>query len=247
MTKRLEGKVAIITGAARGMGKAFSLAMAREGANIVATDINDVTETISAAKDLGVNALAVKANVAIEEDTQRMAEEVISEFGKIDILVNNAGIFPMKAIDDMTFVDWKQVTSVNLDGVFLCTKAVVPHMKKQQYGRIINMSSSSFMAGVPNFSHYVATKGAVIGMARSLASELGKDGITVNCVAPGLTATEGGKELPQELWDAVLSAQSIPRNENQEDVVGAIVFLASDEASFITGQTLCVDGGLSKH
>jgi len=246
--RRLEGKIAIVTGAARGVGRAFSLGMAEEGANVVAVDIEGASKTVSAVEGLGRKALALRLDISKEEDTIKMAREAIDVFGKIDILVNNAGVMALQPFSRMTFADWKKITSVNIDGVFLCIKSVVPYMKKQKYGRIINISSDVFLLGTPYLVHYVASKGAVIGITRGLAPEVGTHGITINCIAPGLVETEGIKEMPkvEPFWDMAISVQAIKRREKPEDLVGTAVFLASDDASFMTGQTLCVDGGLAR-
>lgn len=247
MTKRLEGRVAIITGAARGIGRAYSLGMAREGAHIVAVDLLDLSGTKSAVEELGVKALALKADISVEEETLRMVKEAMDSFGRIDILMNNAALSPEQPLDEITFADWRKVLSVDVDGVFLCAKAVIPHMKRQRYGRIINISSSTVFMSFPNLLHYITAKAGVIGMTRALATELGDYGITVNAISPGLTQTERTVTVPDEIWGMQVAMQSIKRREEPEDLVGAAIFLASDEAAFITGQTLSVCGGFVKH
>jgi NAD(P)-dependent dehydrogenase (short-subunit alcohol dehydrogenase family) len=247
MTKRLEGRVAIITGAARGIGRAYSLGMAREGAHIVAVDLLDLSGTKSAVEELGVKALALKADVSVEEETLQMVKEAVDAFGRIDILMNNAALSPEQPLDEITFADWRKVLSVDIDGVFLCSKAVIPQMKKQRYGRIINISSSTVFMSFPNLLHYITAKAGVIGMTRALATELGDFGITVNAISPGLTQTERTATVPNEIWEMQVAMQSIKRREEPEDLVGAAIFLASDEAAFITGQTLSVCGGFVKH
>ncbi|HKZ79383.1 MAG TPA: 3-oxoacyl-ACP reductase family protein [Pyrinomonadaceae bacterium] len=246
MTKRLEGKVAIVTGAARGIGRAYCLAMAREGAHIVAVDLLETAPTKSAVERFGVKALALKADVSLEEDTLRMAQETIAAFGRIDILISNAAISPEQPLDEITFADWRKVLSVDLDGVFLCAKAVIPQMKKQKSGRIINIASSTVFMSFPNLTHYITAKAGVIGMTRALATELGDYGILVNAISPGLTQTERTVTVPDEIWAMQVAMQSVKRREVPEDLVGTAVFLASDEAAFITGQTLSVCGGFVK-
>lgn len=248
MGKRLEGKVAIVTGAAAGMGKAFCIGLAKEGAKIVAADIRDVSGVQAAVAAVGGSAMGVRADVSVQADVERMVQETVAAFGRVDILINNAGIYPVQSLEEITLEDWRRVLAVNLDGVFFGVKAVVPHMKKQKYGRIVNISSTTFFMGVP-IVHYVAAKGGVIGITRALAGEVGEFGITVNCIAPGLTRTEGVEASPALLgmWDTLVAAQSIKRKETADDVVGAVTFLASDESAFITGQTLCVDGGWTRH
>ncbi|CAN5771165.1 3-oxoacyl-ACP reductase FabG [soil metagenome] len=246
MTKRLEGRVAIVTGAARGIGRAYCLAMAREGAHIVAVDVTDTASTKAAVEEHGVKALALRANVSLEEDTERMARETIDAFGRIDILVSNAALSPEQPLDEITFADWRKVLSVDLDGVFLCAKAVIPQMKKQKSGRIINIASSTVFMSFPNLTHYITAKAGVIGMTRALATELGDHGILVNAISPGLTQTERTATVPDEVWGMQVAMQSVKRREMPEDLVGAAVFLASDDSSFITGQTLSVCGGFVK-
>ena len=247
MTNRLEGRVAIITGAARGIGRAYSLGMAREGANIVAVDLLDASATASAAEALGVKALALELDVSVEEQTQRMAQETLETFGRIDILINNAAISPEQPFEEITFEDWRRVLSVDIDGVFLCAKAVVPQMKQQQSGRIINIASSTVFMSFPNLTHYITSKAGVIGLTRALATELGEHEITVNAISPGLTQTERTESVPDEIWNMQVAMQSIKRREMPEDLVGTAIFLASDEAAFITGQLLSVCGGFVKH
>ncbi len=246
--KKLEGKIAIITGAAKGIGKAIALGMAKEGANIVSVDIADSSDTISCAEALGVKAIAINTDVTDEAAVTRMVQEAMGEFDHIDILVNNAGIFPLQPIEEISFADWKKVQSVNLDSVFLCTKAVVPFMRKQKYGRIINMSSTAYFMGVSNYTHYLATKAGIIGITRSLAGEVGQDGITVNCIAPGLTDSDGvnGADV-SALFDVLVPMQCIQRREVPADLVGPAIFFASDDSAFVTGQTLCVDGGWTRN
>lgn len=252
MANQLAGKVAIVTGAARGLGRAFALGFAAQGADIVAVDVADPSATRVAAEQFGVRALAIMADVASEEQTQHMAQETVRAFGKIDILMNNAAIYALRPFEELSLAEWKNLMAVNVDGIFLCTKAVAPHMRQQKYGRIINISSGTFWAGTPGLAHYIASKGAVIGFTRAIASEFGNDGITVNCIAPGLIQTEGLQalgtpEVQEQMWGHILAAQAIKRRATPQDLVGAAVFFASDSSSFITGQTLCVDGALVKH
>jgi NAD(P)-dependent dehydrogenase (short-subunit alcohol dehydrogenase family) len=246
MAKRLEGKVAIVTGAGRGIGRAYCLAFAREGAHVVAVDVTDTTPTKAAVEEFGVKGLAVKADVSREEDTLRMARETIDAFGQIDVLISNAAISPEQPLEEITFADWRKVLSVDLDGVFLCAKAVVPQMKKQKSGRIINIASSTFFQSFPNLAHYITAKAGVIGLTRALATELGDYGILVNAISPGLTQTERTATVPDEIWAMQVAMQSVKRRESPEDLVGMAVFLASEDASFITGQTLSVCGGFVK-
>ncbi|CAI09411.1 (S)-1-Phenylethanol dehydrogenase [Aromatoleum aromaticum EbN1] len=249
MAKRLEGKVAIVTGAAAGIGRTFCVGLAGEGARVVAADLRDVTETLAEIKALDGTAMGVQMDVANPEDVARMVKQVTDIYGRVDILVNNAGIYPTSPIEQISLEDWRRVTAINLDGPFLCSKAVVPIMKLQRHGRIINMTSTTFFMGVPNFTHYVASKGGVIGLARGLAGEVGEFGITVNCIAPGLTNTPGVSGSPDILqtWDMLVEAQAVKRRQEPLDLLGPLLFLASDESAFVTGQTLCVDGGWTRH
>ena len=249
MAKRLEGKVAIVTGAAAGIGRTFCVGLAGEGARVVAADLRDVTETLAEIKALDGTAMGVQMDVANPEDVARMVKQATDIHGRVDILVNNAGIYPTSPIEQISLEDWRRVTAINLDGPFLCSKAVVPIMKLQRHGRIINMTSTTFFMGVPNFTHYVASKGGVIGLARGLAGEVGEFGITVNCIAPGLTNTPGVSASPDILqtWDMLGEAQAVKRRQEPLDLLGPLLFLASDESAFVTGQTLCVDGGWTRH
>ncbi len=249
MAKRLEGKVAIVTGAAAGIGRTFCVGLAGEGARVVAADLRDVTETLAEIKALDGTAMGVQMDVANPEDVARMVKQATDIHGRVDILVNNAGIYPTSPIEQISLEDWRRVTAINLDGPFLCSKAVVPIMKLQRHGRIINMTSTTFFMGVPNFTHYVASKGGVIGLARGLAGEVGEFGITVNCIAPGLTNTPGVSASPDILqtWDMLVEAQAVKRRQEPLDLLGPLLFLASDESAFVTGQTLCVDGGWTRH
>lgn len=246
MGERLKGEVAVVTGAASGIGQAFSVALAAEGASLVLADLRPALETEQRIKQLGGDALTVMCDVTSEADTQALGSAALDRFGKIDILINNAGIYPSANIDEMDLAFWNRVIGVNLTGTFLATRAVVPSMKKTGKGKIINISSSTFFAGAPGLSAYVATKGAVIGMARALARELGEHGIQVNCIAPGLTSTPGVEtEFTAEVRDGATMMQAIKRREVPEDMVGALLFLASSDSDFMTGQVMLVDGGFA--
>jgi len=250
---QLPDKVAIVTGAAQGIGRAYALGLAAEGARVVVVDILQGTDTVEAiTKDGGV-AVDIPTDVSDEASVNALAEAAAKQFGRIDILVNNAAVFvdvyPMKDFDEIPVEEWDKVMAVNLRGTFLCCKAVVPYMRKQQYGRIINISSSVFWRGLPGFLHYSTSKAGAIGLTRSLSHELGKDGITVNSVAPGYTQSEGvvrvqDEGIGQDPYE-VAAPQAIPRPQVPEDLVGTILFLASDASAFITGQTIVVDGGLA--
>lgn len=246
---KLKGKVAIVTGAAQGIGRAYALRLAGEGANVVIADILDGSGVLQEIKKREVEALALHTDVADEKSTEEMARETVDHFGRIDVLVNNAAFFSSivkKPFYQISADEWDAVMRVNLKGLFLCSKAVYPQMKKQGKGKIINVSSGTFFRGLPHFLHYVTSKGGVIGFTRALAREVGEDGIRVNTIAPGYTVTEILREKPQdpeEVITAILANRCIKRTETPEDLTGTIVFLASDDSDFITGQTIIVDGG----
>ncbi len=247
---RLKGRTAIVTGAGSGIGKAFALRLGQDGANVVVADIRNHDKAAQEiAKATGARTLGLKVDVSSEADTARMAEETLKAFGSIDALVNNAAMFSvlqLRPFEQIPVEEWKRLMEVNILGVALACKAVVPQMRRQQRGRIINLASGAPIKGVPLFLHYIASKGAVIAMTRGLARELGKDGITVNAIAPGFTMSEGVIEHHQHVEvsrDNAARTRAIPRDEQPEDLVGTVSFLASDDAAFMTGQTLVVDGG----
>ena len=245
---RLEGKTAIVTGAGQGIGKAMAARLAADGAAVVIADIARYDVAAAELARQGARTLGLKTDVSSESDTRRMAEETVKAFGRIDILVNCAAMFAsvkLGPFEEIAVDEWRRLLDVNVVGVALCCKAVAPQMRKQKTGRIINLASGAPLKGVPYFLHYIASKGAVIAMTRGLARELGKDGITVNAIAPGLTVSDGTSGRPEHLRNHADSIRSraIQREEHPEDLVGALSFLASDDAAFMTGQTLVVDGG----
>jgi NAD(P)-dependent dehydrogenase (short-subunit alcohol dehydrogenase family) len=246
---RLKERVAIVTGGASGLGRRFSLALAREGARIMVADIADCGETVKEIEASGYVAKGLLTDVSSAEDTQKMAEETVKTFGKIDILVNCAAIVavlqrkPFLKIDP---AEWDRVMAVNVKGPWLCTKAVFPYMKQQGKGKIINFSSETFFTGSHGFVHYVTSKGAVVGMTRSLAVELGPHNITINAIAPGFTDSEGARAVG-DITKYDVSRTPLGRLEQPQDLFGALVFLASDDSDFITGQILLVDGGRVMH
>jgi len=247
---KLEGRTAIVTGAGSGIGKAFALRLAQDGANVVVADIrNQDAAAAEIAKATGARTLGLKTDVSSEADTARMAEETLKAFGSIDVLVNNAAMFSvlqLRPFEQIPVEEWKRLMEINILGVALACRAVAPQMRRQKRGRIINLASGAPLKGVPLFLHYIASKGAVIAMTRGLARELGKDGITVNAIAPGFTMSEGVIEHTHHVEvsrEGSLRSRAIPRDEQPEDLVGTVSFLASDDAAFMTGQTLVVDGG----
>lgn len=250
---RLMGKVAIVTGGAQGLGRTYALSCAKEGAKIVVADVLDGSKVVEEIKKENGTSVNVQTDISSEDAVKNLVKITLDTFGRIDILINNAAIFvatyPMRDFDQITLAEWEKVMKVNVNGTFLCCKEVVPVMRKQKYGRIINISSSVFWRGLPGFLHYSASKAAIIGLTRALAHEVGKDSITVNCIAPGYTQSEGVIRVQNEGLgqdpNVVASGQCIARPQVPEDLVGAAIFLASDESAFITGQTLVVDGGLA--
>lgn len=247
---KLKGRTAIVTGAGRGIGKAFATRLAQDGANVVVADINN--HDVSAAeiaKVTGARTLGLKIDVSSEQDTERMVAETLKAFGSVDILVNNAAMFAslqLRPFEQIPVAEWKRLMEINIMGVGLCCKAVSAQMRKQQRGRIINLASGAPLKGVPLFLHYIASKGAVIAMTRGLAREMGKDNITVNAIAPGFTLSEAVIENAHqvEMNNAVsIRTRALQRDEKPEDLVGVCSYLASDDSAFMTGQTLVVDGG----
>jgi pyridoxal 4-dehydrogenase len=239
----LDERVAVITGAASGIGHATAQRFVAAGAQVVLLDRDDAGP---AAQDLGATALRV--DVSDEQAVATAMGSVAAEHGRIDVLVNNAGIFPHFPFEELTFADWRRVLATNLDSVYLCSHAVYPSMCERGYGRIVNISSATFFIGYPGLSAYVASKGGIVGFTRALASEAGPHGITVNAVTPGLIATEGvvgGEEAG--LFDEIVPDQAVGRRGEPEDIAEAIAYLASPAASFITGQTVNVDGGHRYH
>jgi len=238
MNRKLHDRVAIVTGGAMGIGKAIATRLAADGASVVVADL----------QKSGSAALSLQVDVSKEGDVARMAAETVKAFGRIDILVNNAAIFSsieLRPFENIPIDEFRRVMEVNIMGVWLCCRACAPHMRKSGGGRIINLASGAPLKGVPLFLHYIASKGAVIAMTRGLARELGKDGITVNSLAPGFTLSENVAKVPAHVRQGEITrtTRAIQRDEKPEDLVGTVSFLASDDAAFMTGQTLVVDGG----
>jgi NAD(P)-dependent dehydrogenase (short-subunit alcohol dehydrogenase family) len=247
----LKERVVIITGAGQGIGRTFAKAFAAAGARAVIAELNekkaaDVSAEIMKA---GGEALAVTTDVADDASIKEMVEIVEDEYGRIDVLINNAGIFStleMRPFDQIPLDEWERVLRVNLTGPFLCARAVLPAMRRAKWGRIINMASGAVRLGRPNYLHYIATKSALMGMSLSMARELGADNITVNAILPGATFTEiERKTITPEQKERIVAMQCIPRAEVPEDLVGAALFLASDAARFVTGQSINLDGGVT--
>jgi pyridoxal 4-dehydrogenase len=245
MSGRFEGKVAIVTGAAQGIGKAIAVRLASEGARLSVADVN-ATGAEAVAQAIGGGAFAVTCDVSDEGAVAALHEAVMRQAGGVDILVNNAAIVPFIPWDDVDIIHWRRLIEVNLTGVFLMSRAASDLMRKQgRKGRIVNICSNVIFAGTPNMAAYVASKGGVFAFTRALATELGKYGINVNAVTPGLTESDGVKASPHnDSFGFVETLQAIPGRGQPEDIAAAVAFLASDDARFITGQTLNVDGGM---
>jgi len=242
--KRFEGRVAIVTGAAQGIGRAIAERLGQEGATLAAVDINEAGAK-AAAKAIGGEAFAVACDIGDPASVEGLHKTVMKRAGQIDVLVNAAAIVPFVAWKDLTFEEWRRVMRVNLDGLYLMCRASSDRMRAKQYGRIVNICSNSIFAGTPNMAHYVAAKGGVLTFTRALATELGGDRITVNSVAPGLTDTEGVQKTPhKDAFEFVEMLQAIKGRGTPQDIAPAVAFLASEEAHWITGQCLAVDAGM---
>jgi 3-oxoacyl-[acyl-carrier protein] reductase len=248
--KRLEGRVAIVTGAGHGLGKAYARRLAAEGAAVVIAELDAAAGERVAAE---IGGLAVRTDVADEASCQEMARRAVARYGRIDVLVNNAAIFatiPMSRapFDQVEPAEWDRMMAVNLRGPWLACRAVIPQMRKQRYGKIINISSGTALKGAATRIHYVTSKAGIIGFTRTLAMEVGKDNICVNCIAPGSTLSEeNADEALIKYRQSAASSRALQRMQRPEDLVGAVAFFASSDSDFITGQTLVVDGGAHMH
>jgi len=245
---RLDGKCAIVTGAAQGIGATFAKALAEEGAQVVVSDVTDTSECVDAITKAGGKAIGMKVDVTSNEDLAAMVEQAEKTFGPVEIVVNNAGIFAnlkLRPFWEIPDEEWDTVMRVNTRGIFQVVKACLPSMQKNGRGKVINIASGTFFYGPPGFAHYVASKGAVIGMTRSMGRELGGQNITVNAIAPGLTESEGVQANADfdKARAPTLAGRSIQRDMVPEDMVGALLFLAASDSDFITGQTMNIDGG----
>jgi 3-oxoacyl-[acyl-carrier protein] reductase len=247
----LAGRVVIVTGGARGIGKAIALRCAAEGASVVIADIEGelAAQTAAQVEALGGQALAVRTDVSAADSVGAMVAAALDRFGRIDVLVNNAAIVDLarQPSDLISEQEWDRVMLVNVKGPWLCIRAVLPAMREQRGGKIVNLSSDLILSGVPGLLHYVASKGALTAMTRSLARELGPDGICVNAVAPGLTTTDAAMTHGQEAAERSIRTRAIPRAQTPDDITGTVVFLASDASAFMTGQLLVVNGGSVLH
>ena len=253
MGRRIEDRVAIVTGAAQGIGATYAKAMAKEGASVVIADLDDGQPVVDKIRAEGGEAFNLVTDVSDETSAANMVSETVDRYGKVDILVTNAAIFgklQAKPFNEISVEEWDTLMAVNVRGVFICVKAVVGQMRKQQYGKIINIASGTLFKGTPYMLHYVTSKGAVLAMTRCLAREVGDDGICVNALAPGLVMSEN--VLAQENFDdaavdANTATRALKRRQVPHDLVGAMLFLASSDSDFMTGQCMVVDGGSVNH
>ena len=242
-----QGKVAVVTGASSGMGQEYARLLAKQGADLVLASRHLATETQKMVEDAGGKVLTQSCDVTSAEDVRALANATKSNFGRCDILINNAGIYPFQPFEEMSFEDWRKILSVNLDSLFFTCKAFLPLMKENNWGRIVNVSSSVCWTVAPNVTHYTAAKMGVIGFTRALATEVADAGITVNAVSPGLVrtaTTENGEQAG--MFDMVKQMQAIHRIAEPNDLASVVSFLVSEDSRFMTGQTLSVDGGFTR-
>lgn len=242
----LDGRTVIVTGAATGIGQAFALACSAQGAHIVVADMGPADETMDLIARQGGQAIYVKTDVADNDSTQAMAAAALQRFGRIDGLINNAAYFREVKLTDFEAIDpavWERIFAVNVKGVWQCCKAVMPVMRQQHSGAIVNIASVVAVAGQPGYLHYVATKGAVLSMTKGLAKEVGQHGVRVNCIAPGFVITDATRNRPVEWQQSFLKARAIGREQRPDDLVGTAVYMLSDLSGFVSGQTVVVDGG----
>jgi NAD(P)-dependent dehydrogenase (short-subunit alcohol dehydrogenase family) len=240
-------RVAVVTGAASGFGRAIAIEFARRGADIIAVDLSPAHDAVSEIEALGRKAIGLRADVSDPDVVAALADDLMAFAGRVDILVNNAGVIASRDIFDLDFAEWKRLQQVNVDSQFLMAKAVIGSMRANEWGRIVNLASNSLGLAVPGLVHYMASKGAVIGFTRALATDLAPFGITVNAVCPTASRTPGGeRNIGERKFNMVSQMQAIKRVGLAEDIVGTVCFLSSDDCAFLTGQTLVADGGLMR-
>jgi 3-oxoacyl-[acyl-carrier protein] reductase len=242
----LTDRTIIVTGAATGIGQAFALGCAEQGANVVAADMNPADETVGLIERAGGTAIAVEVDVSDAGSTEAMAQAALERFGRIDGLVNNAAYFREVKLTPYEEIDpgvWDRIFAVNVKGIWLCCKAVLPALREQQSGSIVNIASVVAVAGQPGYLHYVASKGAVLSMTKGLAKELGAHGVRVNVIAPGFVITGATQNRPVEWQQSFLKARALSREQKPDDLVGTALYLLSDLSGFVSGQTIVVDGG----
>ena len=245
---RLNGRLAVITGGAGGIGQAFAARLAADGADIAVADIKSAGETRQLVEKAGSKFFSSVCDISNSKDIANFANSLLAELGNPDILVNSAGIFPLQTFSEITFDDWRRIHAINLDAMFLFAKAFVPAMTERKQGRIVNLTSTVNWLMIPSYVHYITTKMAVVGFTRGLANELGAHNITVNAIAPSLVrnSTTEASEI-SGMYEAIAAQQAIHRTQVPGDLVGTLSFLVSDDAAFITGQTIIVDGGMTKN
>lgn len=245
----LQDRVAIVTGAAVGNGRAFCERLAEEGAKLVIADLEPATDTEATVRQIGAEVISVQADMTNPSDAQRVVDAAIQQFGQVDILVHNVGYYHEEPFELLGYDEWKRTLDVTLDSLFHTVRSVLPHMKKAGFGRIITFSSDTVWLGTPYLVHYVTAKMGVIGFTRSLASEIGKYGITINSVSVGLTATQSSdmQASTSPMLEHIIPAQAVHRADEPEDIANVVAFLALPASGIITGQTINVDGGVARH
>jgi len=248
MAGRLDGKVALVTGAAQGIGWVYAQGLAREGAKVVISDLLDCQKPANKLKESGVDAIGIEADITDLPSMEAVVRKSVKTFGSLDILVNNAALYAgieRGSIFDISLEDWNRVLKVNVIGQVIATQAAVAQMKKQKAGKIVNVASAVVDTGIPVFIHYTASKAAVIGMTRAMARELGPYGITVNSISPGYVMVASNDPLPMSRHEDNIKQRCIKRNEYPEDLVGTVLYLSSSDSEFVTGQNIIVDGGIA--